>query len=304
LAAAAVLGALIFIAFALTTSIPLWFLLRLLYGAAITVVFVGSELWINQLAPPEARARILGLYGAVLAGGFGLGAGVFALIGAEGALGFLIGAAFTALAALAALPPAPRIRPPQREAASPASLLRVARASPLPICAAMAFGAIELASLNFLPIYALRLGFGEHGAGVLMVALALGNIALQAPIGWLADRFGRARVLALCAAAGMLAPLGLFLAGPSLSAASLVVFAYGGGVVAMYAVGLAIVSAESPPGRLAQANAAFIFAYGAGSLFAPAIAGVAIDAIDPYGVLIALSGFAAAYLAAAAALRR
>ena len=203
--------------FSLTSAISMWFVLRLTAGLAITVVFVGVETWINQLAPHHARARILGLYAATLAGGFGAGAALFAFIGAEGDTGFWLGATFSALPALGMWAPAPRPSAPKAAAAGPSALLRIARASPIPIVAACAFGAIELASLNFLPVYGLRLGFGEGGAGVVLIALSLGSILLQTPIGWTADRVGRQRVLDICAIASVIAPIAVIVAGGSLA---------------------------------------------------------------------------------------
>jgi hypothetical protein len=51
----------------------IWFGLRFVMGLSVTIIFVASETWINQLAKPESRASLLAVYATVLAGGFGSG---------------------------------------------------------------------------------------------------------------------------------------------------------------------------------------------------------------------------------------
>ena len=298
-------GAAALAAFPLTSDLAIWLLLRLVFGLAITVLFCGSEIWINQLAPEAVRARLLGLYASALAGGLAGGAALFGIIGADGPWAFLACAAITALPiGLLSVVRAPRPRRPAASDAHPRQLWTAARLAPVAIIAAIAFGSIETVGLSFLPIYAVRVAYGESGGAVLLIAWAVGNVALQAPIGWLADYWGRRRVLALCALFGVACPT-LLVVGPTvLWAASVIVFFYGGVVVGMYAVGLSIISQANPASRIAQANSAFVFAYGVGSLFSPLAAGAALDAFNPNGALYALIGFAGVHLLADRLLKR
>jgi len=48
---------------ALVQSYPVWLLLRLFIGVALTVVFILGESWINQLAVEQWRGRLVALYG-------------------------------------------------------------------------------------------------------------------------------------------------------------------------------------------------------------------------------------------------
>ena len=52
--------------FGLTANVDLWFPLRLLFGASLTVLFVMSEYWINAAAPPERRGMVMGIYATAL----------------------------------------------------------------------------------------------------------------------------------------------------------------------------------------------------------------------------------------------
>ena len=57
-------------------------------------------------------------------------------------------------------------------------------------------GFLEGGMLTFLSIHLLTLGYEEAQVGGLMAALFLGVVLFQTPSAWLADRFGRLRVLA------------------------------------------------------------------------------------------------------------
>jgi len=61
------LAAVLLMLMAVFRDVTIWFLLRFLLGIANTVIFVTSETWINQLAPPKIRGRIIGLYTTVAA---------------------------------------------------------------------------------------------------------------------------------------------------------------------------------------------------------------------------------------------
>ena len=78
--------------FPLLESVTAWFVLRFALGLPMTVIFVASETWINQLAKPEKRASLLAVYATVLSGGFGLGGLIFAALGSDGFAPWMAGA--------------------------------------------------------------------------------------------------------------------------------------------------------------------------------------------------------------------
>jgi len=306
LIAAAVGGAISFAAFALTQDIRIWFALRFAVGVFGTIIFVGSETWINQLAPEASRGRIMGLYATCFAGGLGVGAVLFTVAVDAGGWGFVMGGGLMAACLIALVIPAPGPRRPRADETGLSVLLATASVAPAAIAAGLAFGAIETATFNFLPVYALRIGLGAAGAGLLMTAVAVGNIALQYPIGRASDAIGRTRSLIYIAIGGVILPLVLIIIPDTLGPQMAVVFVYAGLITGMYAMGLALLGERLPRSRMAQANAAFVTAYGLGSVISPAIAGAAIDAAPPDGLLWVLSAFAAAFLVviAVAASRR
>ncbi len=287
------------VAFPLLPDPYVWLVLRLLVGMAVTVVFVASETWINQLARPESRASLLAVYATALSAGFGSGGVVLAVLGSEGLSPWLAAAALYLCGLIPILGlRGPGLTAPPRGEAGLSHLLAAAKIAPAALLAGLLFGALETGFFTLYPVYGDRLGLSTAAIGGLVVAGALGGICLQIPIGRLADRIGPRTTLAGVALACAVLPLMIGLSGARPLALYPLTFLYVGAAGAFYTVGLALIGRSFPGGAMATANAAFIFAYGLGSLFGPPAAGVAMDAYDPFGLLWSAAGAAALYLAA------
>ncbi|MFQ5535306.1 MAG: MFS transporter [Sphingomonadales bacterium] len=114
--------------------------------------------------------------------------------------------------------------------------------------------------------------------------VAAGNVFLQLPIGILADKMNRQRLLVICAGAGLFGGISLplvigvpWLLWPTL-------FLWGGVVVGLYTVGLTMLGERFSGPDLVGANAAFVMLYGLGALAAPPVAGAAMDLWNPHGL--------------------
>lgn len=274
-----------------------WFLVRFIIGIAVTVVFIASETWINQLAKPERRASLLAVYATVLSAGFGSGGLLLAVLGSEGWAPWIAAATIYALGVIPVVfLRGPGLVPPSAEEGSPLAMLSTARLAPAAILAGFLFGALENSFFALMPVYGDRIGLTTVLVGLLMTTGALGALCLQIPIGNFADRAGRMRTLAIITAGAVVVPL-LIVASSGFGFALFpLIFLYVGLASAYYTVGLSVIGERVTVGRLAAANAAFIFAYGAGSLVGPLMAGLAMDWLNPHGFLLALSLVAAIYL--------
>ena len=296
LAFACVLCGVSFLAFPLTDNLWLWAAFRFSLSIGLTIVFIVSEVWINQLAEDAHRGRLMGIYATSLSAGFALGAVLLALIGPDGWAPFVVAAAIFASGSLLTLLPGPGVEPPEGEGAHPFALARAVWIAPTAFAAALFFGAIETASMHFISVYGVRIGLIEQTAALFLFAAAIGNIAFQFPLGMLADRVGAFQVLILCAIGGTLIPLLLLVTEGALAAQFILFFFYAGIVVGMYTIGLVLLGERFKGGALGAANAAFVFMYGAGELFSPPYAGALMDAINPGGLMMALSSMAGAFL--------
>jgi MFS family permease len=282
-------------------SLPAWFALRFVTGAATSIAWVVSETWLNIVATERVRGRVMGLYAAVLAGGFAIGPIIIGAIGIEGWLPFLV----VVLAIVSAAVPllfadglAP-IMPERHEA----SLSAIIRAQPLVMIAALCGGFMDFALFALLPVYGLHHGL-DQGAAVVMLSVFIGgNMLLQIPIGWLADRGGRRSMLLACAALGLAGALLLpFAVGSTLLLYPLMFF-WGGALFAIYTLGLGLLGGF-PRAQLAAANVVYVMVYEVGSAGGPSLAGLAIDHIGPEGLPAVIAVSAGVLLLAIAGYRR
>jgi len=273
--------------YVLFPNIWVWFPLRFFTSASLAGLFIVSEIWINQIAEDRTRGRVIGLYATVFAGSFALGPVLLLLVGTDGSLPFFITAGMT-LVAILPLQLARGLMPNIHEKPSQ-SFLAFILVAPAATFAALAYGAIETQVFNLLPVYSIRTGATETVAALVLSIFAAGNVAMQVPIGYLADRFDRRYVLAGCAAVGMVGPTLLPFAAGEPWVLYPILFVYGGVVVGMYTVGLALLGQRFTGADLAAANAAFVVMYSAGALVGPVAGGVAMDISNPDGLTVSLA---------------
>ena len=162
-------------------------------------------------------------------------------------------------------------------------------AAPVVMLAAWVAGLVESADLTLLPLFGVRAGFGERTALLLLAVFMAGNVVLQVPIGLLADRFGRRRLLGICALLSALGPLLLqpFFATPLLLWPLL--FLWGGTLYAFYSQGVALLGAEFPAADLATANTVFVMVYCLGGVIGPSVGGFVLDRWPHQGLPLLLS---------------
>lgn len=283
LAAALVASAVLLAAFPAAPWLWLWFPLRLLLGVSAEALFVLSEAWTNELTDDATRARTMAIYTAVMSLGFALGPIVLSLVGASGALPFLIGSALS-LVALAVLL-LPRMHEPRLEGGGVASPIGYARKAPLAMATMVLYAALEAAGLSFMALYAMSLGWPKSEATRLIATMMVGAICLALPIGWLGDRMDRRRLivgLALASAVGAaLWPLAF--AEPVV--AYPLVFLWGGLFSGIYTLVLTIVGSRFRGSELVGVYAVMGLAWGLGALVGPTGAGLAIAAL-PHGLAV------------------
>ncbi|HEX9448898.1 MAG TPA: MFS transporter [Dongiaceae bacterium] len=266
------------------TNVPAWFLLRLLSGLAGAVPWVVSETWINIVAGEQHRNRVFALYGALIAIGFATGPIILTLVGTEGlaAIG-----CFIALTIVSAIPMVMMWRHmPKLDHASDHNLLRVFRVVPALLAAAFLSGALDAALFSFLPIWGLATGLDKQFALTLLSIFIAGNILMQFPLGWVADKIGPRSVMLGCAATCLLGPVAVVLSLGQPVLQALAFFIWGGSVWGAYTVALAAMGRYFTGGALAVANAAFVMVYTFANIIGPPIAGYAFDTWRPHGLMV------------------
>lgn len=264
-------------------SLFAWFLLRVLMGAGVAVLWVIGETWLNAIADERTRGATSGLYVAAMSAAYCLGFPLLILTGTEGHAPFVV---MTLTIAATAIPLwlAHRLIPELAHDAT-SGFATLFRREPAIMAAGFANGVVISIMLAFFAVYVGRLGTGAELALFMLFVIAVGNVALQIPVGMLADRTEGEPILvglALLGAAGFVAmPFLLDLALPRWP----LLFFWGGLIGGAYTVALAMLGRRYATGELAAANALFAFVYVAGSLAGPLVAGAALDLWNPQGFL-------------------
>lgn len=284
------------------TPVWMWFPIRFLLNAALQSLFVVSEVWINTLATERTRGRLIGLYGALATGGFAAGPALAAQFAEGSPAPFWLGAAAILIGVLPVL--AARTVAPVIEHASVRGIAGVLAISAIPILGAFAHAATETAATSFLPVFAVREGWLQSDALLLITVFGLGNVLLQIPIGWLADKIDRIRLLGLCALLGCLGGLLLPFAADDPTLLIILAFFWGGALIGIYTIGLTLVGQVFQGASLAPASAAFAFAYALGSILGPGAAGFSMDTLGNNGLGWFIASICAAYAILAMMRRR
>jgi MFS family permease len=271
-----------------------WFPIRFVNGLALTGLFVVSEFWINQLADDKNRGLLMGIYGTILSSGFAVGPLVLLTVGSEGISPFLIVSMLTLFSTVPIL--IARQLAPQVTEKPSRGLLAFLTVAPAATLAGLVYGATETNIFNMLPIYGMRVGLTEEVAALILAVFALGNMIFNIPIGIASDRFDRRTVLLICAAFGFGGTALLPVVSQNVYVFLPTLFIFGGVVVGMYTVGLAMLGERFKGADLAAANTAFVLMFSVGALVGPPIAGVAMDAWDPHGLAIAMATICGLYL--------
>lgn len=262
--------------FPLLPFLWLWFVLRILLGAASEALFVLSETWLNAVSSEETRARTMAAYTAALSVGFALGPLILSFVGSDGFAPYGVGAALAAGAAVFVL--SPSIRTVTFEKPRHANPMRYMRLAPIAMAATALNAAVETAGLTFLTLYAMSLGWPETEATQLMACMMFGAIVLQLPIGWLGDRLPREKFIVALAVLSALGALAWPWALASQWATYALLFVWGGLFVGIYTMMLAIVGSRFSGSDIVGIYAGMGLFWGAGALLGPSLAGAAMQA--------------------------
>jgi MFS family permease len=290
------------ILFPLIDNYYAWCVIRLCIGCVGVVHWIASETWINLLARDESRSRVMAVYATVMAAGFVGGPTLLSVTGIAGTLPFLCIAA----AGLVALAPVLLIRstPPAMKDRSEVGVLGILRAVPLVMAAALVAGFVDASLFALIPVHQVRLGIDPATAVLSLSIFMAGNLALQYPLGWIADHTSRTRAAFVTAAIIVAGAVAYPLMLPALTPGFWVMmFIWGGVSWGMYTLGLALLGERFPTAQLAAANAAFVMIYEMGSITGPVVSGAALDRWPDYGLPAAV-GLAAASFMLVALVRR
>jgi len=300
--------------FTLTERLPLWFVLNLASGMAMSLRWVLAEALIAEFCPPAQRGRYVGLFQTLVSATFIIGPAALVWLGpAQPAtrwvvIGFnVLGLLWTAL-----IPPVPEAADAGTARVGLAGLWHALSAHPIIMLAGFVGGFFETGVTSILPLYGLALGLGASAAAVLVSISGLGGVVIQIPAGLLADRFkdpaqGRRWLMLASATSMLLATLALpWVAGTNWLAWPLV-FIWGGAGGTLYMMAMTDIGAREKGITLVNSTAMLVLTYTLGGLMASGISAAMLDWSPTFGfplvlVLVAAAGLASLWRAPSAEL--
>jgi MFS family permease len=269
-----------------------WGLLRIIGGIALAGIFIVIESWLLILGNPQNRGAILSAYLAVFY--LALSLGQF-LINAANPLGvhhFYIAAFFCALS-IVPMQIGP-VQDPKIENSVRMSLLELFRLSPHGFIGGVISGMVLAAVYGLVPVFAKEAGLSIGEIGTLMAVIIFGGVSLQWPMGKLADRTDRRRVLN---GASFLSALLAFAIGivdhPSYLALLAMAWGFGGCSFTLYPLSMAYTCERVQENQIVAATGGFVLSYSMGAIVGPLAAPLAMDWLGSNGLFYFLSAITA-----------
>lgn len=272
-----------------------WMPIRFLLGASISLLFIACQTWIQQTAIDESRGLVGGVLGFLWSSGFAIGPVIITQAGIEGWAPFLCGIALVLLAALPLLF-ARKLVPVAHADERRRSFRHLFPIAAAALLAAPTLAASDAVNDSFLSLYGLRSGFSQQNAVLLLTTLFVGTTIGHLPIGWLADRIERRKVLTATVLVTLLLTLAMMVAMPVGWLAWPVVFLWGAGLGGIWTVAFAMLGDRFRGAELAAATTLSSLLYGVGSTLGPVIAGHAMELWGPIAILIVSAAALSAYL--------
>jgi DHA1 family multidrug resistance protein-like MFS transporter len=285
--------------------------LRAMYGimGGLSAIVAGA---LSKLVPEEKIGRTLGLMQTVSSVAFAMGP----FLGGVTKDAFGYKATFGVVAALCllgALLVAIGFREPAKAASAPKPKTtgreRFQRAIALvgPMMILMAVAQLAVNSFEvLLPLavqrYPSAAGATASWAGAALSVIGLGTIASSLLLGWLSDRFGSAKILAVAFGGGIVSAAGLAMSG---NPGNLTLWCgiwglFTGGIPAVaYALGASRVAADERVAIIGWIGSASAFGIAAGPLVGGLLASFGLEAVFGFSAALCLLGAATAWLSTA-----
>ncbi|MBK1634631.1 MFS transporter [Rhodovulum adriaticum] len=257
-----------------------WAVMRVATGLCVAGSYTVIEAWLNARLTNETRGRAMGSYriadmGAALAAQLLIGVLPPAAYLSYNLLALICIAALLPLTLSTLRPPetptAPRLRPRLAITRSPLAAVGV-------VVAGLSGGAFRMIG----PVYGQEVGLRTDQIALFLAAFVGGGALAQYPVGWLADRFDRRRVLiGLSVAAMATCGITVALSGAGTTAVFVSAVLFGAASYPVYSVSAAHAHDWAESHERVELSAALMFFFAVGATISPLLASGLIDRYGP-----------------------
>ncbi|KRW62427.1 MFS transporter [Pseudomonas sp. TTU2014-080ASC] len=257
----------------LSDWLPSWLFLRALVGLGMMCQYMVIESWLNEQAESDTRGRVFAGYMIAFYAGMILGQLILVVhpqLGSE--LLMVVALCF----ALCLVPIAlTRKMHPKPLHPAPMELPFFIKHVPLSLTTIAVSGLMVGAFYGLAPLYGARMGLTTEQVGVFMGCLILAGVLVQAPLGWLSDRYERIKLIRSCTIALAVASLPLAVMTEA-SMATLLVFGF---IVCalqfcLYPLAVALANDHVEADRRVSLTAVLLVVFGVGACAGPLLAGL------------------------------
>ncbi|SBT18507.1 putative MFS-type transporter YcaD [Marinomonas gallaica] len=265
-----------------------WAIMRILMGFCIAATNIVSDGWLSERSTSETRSRILATNQIVVLLSMFLGSFVVNLADVTHATLYIIAGL---LLCGGVVPIAMgKATAPQVEDTVPMPMLQLIRTSPVGASSVLVCGLVLSSLLSMLSVYADSKGISGVNLSLLVGAAIIGGAALQFPIGYLADRLERRKVILYIVLFSIVCTLLIpTVLGFDFFIASLILISISSGIVSsLYPLGISETFDRLQQNQMSGAIGAIIIIYAAGGIIGPYIIGLVMEHIGIDYFFIAL----------------
>jgi MFS family permease len=284
----AAIGAASAAAYPLNVDPIFWCALRFLGGAALAVLYMIIESWLNEASSNANRGSVLSIY-IIVANLVTMGGQLMLNLYDP-----LKGALFSLVAILIALSLVPlsltRVHEPKPIATARLQPFKLLQLSPTGVLGCFAVGLVESAFWSLGPNYALDRGLSLVEVTLLMAVFVAGGTISQWPLGMASDRTDRRRVIALCCAGSVLTALILaFVRFSSFAPIVVVSFVHGALMFPLYALCVAHANDYAPDDKLVETSGGLLLIYSTGAVLGPILAGATMERLGAGALFVVIA---------------
>lgn len=257
-----------------------WLALRLLSGMCVAGCYTVIEAWFQAKVTNEIRGRIMSAYRIVDISASSMAQLMIAFLTPASYISYNIIAIFACItiwplmltqSEAPKVPKAPRLHP-----------IRTALTSPLGVAGVITAG-ITTASFRMVgPIYGSDVGLSASEIGSFLANVFIGGALAQFPVGYLADKFDRRKVLVgISIASIMVCGAFIFLGETTKINTYILAFIFGAATFPIFSISAAHANDFTNPDQQVELNASLMFFYAVGAVFSPLISSVLMQNIGP-----------------------
>jgi MFS family permease len=258
--------------FPLTDKLSLWFFIRIAMGFACCLYLVSGQTALNSFCNDRNRAIVNGLDALFFSLGFGFGPVIGSLFyDFSPTITFSLGATLILSGIIVVW-----FGLPEKSIEFHLPKLELFQKLKLPLQGAFAYGFSVATLVSLYPIYLLRNNYEVEQIGYTFSVFIVGGLLATIPVTYLADRFGKLKIILVSVCLVVLSIIGLSLS-ENVAITKIFAFLAGASMSPIFPLSLAIIAEKLPLKELASGSALFTATYSVGCTAGPILSALSMQ---------------------------